>query len=144
MNEPWRSSILDRLFVDTSAYFALYSADDEHHARAVSTAATAHGRLLTTNYIIAETHALFLRRVGRNAGVLFLEETDRSNTVVERVSAEDEMRAREIIFSQMDKDYSLTDATSFAVMERLGITMAFTFDRHFAQYGFAVLGLNEP
>jgi predicted nucleic acid-binding protein len=29
-------------------------------------------------------------------------------------------------------------------MERLGIATAFTFDRHFAQYGFAMLGLDEP
>lgn len=32
-----------------------------------------------------------------------------------------------------------TDAISFVVMERLGITRAFTFDRHFEQYGFTVL-----
>jgi predicted nucleic acid-binding protein len=29
-------------------------------------------------------------------------------------------------------------------MERLRIETAFTFDRHFAQYGFAVLGPAEP
>ena len=38
-----------------------------------------------------------------------------------------------------DKDFSLTDAISFAVMERLQITQAFTFDRHFAQYGFTLV-----
>jgi uncharacterized protein len=139
VNEPW-SAISRRLFVDTSAYFALYSADDEHHARAVAVAIAAHRRLFTTNYIVAETHALFLRRVGRDAGALFLEEMDRSSTVIERVSLQDEHRAREIIYSQPDKTYTLTDATSFAVMERLRIGAAFTFDRHFVQYGFAVLG----
>lgn len=138
-----RSGVFSQLFVDTSAYFALYNADDEHHGDAVAAANAARGRLFTTNYIIAETHALFLRRVGRDAGVLFLEETDRSNMVVERVKVRDEQRARAIIFSQTDKNYSLTDATSFAVMERLGIFMAFTFDRHFAQYGFAILGPDE-
>jgi predicted nucleic acid-binding protein len=56
---------------------------------------------------------------------------------------QDEQRAREIIFSQTDKPCSHTDATSFAVMERLRIGTAFTFDRHFAQYGFAVLGPDE-
>ena len=30
-------------------------------------------------------------------------------------------------------------ATSFSVMERLGIQHAFTFDRNFAQYGWTVL-----
>jgi predicted nucleic acid-binding protein len=33
----------------------------------------------------------------------------------------------------------LTDATSFAVMERLGIEAAFAFDRDFRQYGLPVL-----
>ena len=143
MTDRWATKA-GRLFVDTSAYFALYSADDELHKRAVATAITAHLRLFTTNFIVAESHALFLRRVGRDAGALFLNEIDRSSTVVERVSVGDELRAREIIFSHADKTYTLTDATSFAVMERLGIATAFTFDRHFAQYGFAMLGLDEP
>lgn len=68
---------------------------------------------------------------------------DRSSTVVERVSLQDEHRAREIIFDQPDKTYTLTDATSFAMMERLRIGTAFTFDRRFAQYGFAVLCPHE-
>ena len=34
---------------------------------------------------------------------------------------------------------TLTDATSFAMMERLGITHAFTADRNCTHYGFAVL-----
>lgn len=34
----------------------------------------------------------------------------------------------------------LTVAISFAVMQRHGIEAAFTFDRHFKQYGLAVVG----
>jgi predicted nucleic acid-binding protein len=33
----------------------------------------------------------------------------------------------------------LTDASSFAIMDRLGITRAFTFDANFSQYGLTVL-----
>jgi hypothetical protein len=33
------------------------------------------------------------------------------------------------------KDFPLTDATSFVVMERLRIPYAFTFERHFVQCG---------
>lgn len=47
--------------------------------------------------------------------------------------------ARAILRRYSDKDFTLTDATSFVVMEALGIREAFTFDDHFRQYGFEVL-----
>ena len=56
-----------------------------------------------------------------------------------RVGRADEERARAILNQYSDKDFSLTDATSFVVMERLGISDAFCFDRNFAQYRFNVL-----
>lgn len=71
---------------------------------------------------------------------MFLLQSARSGTTVVRVSAEDEERARAIIFQYDDKDFSLTDALSFAVMERLRIRAALSFDRNFAQYGFQLLG----
>ena len=49
------------------------------------------------------------------------------------------MRALEIIERYQDKEFSLTDATSFAVMERLGIEAAFAFDADFRQFGLTVL-----
>ena len=56
-----------------------------------------------------------------------------------RVSARDERRARDIVTSYQDKDFSLADAASFAVMERLRISTAFTLDRNFAQFGWQML-----
>jgi predicted nucleic acid-binding protein len=100
--------------------------------------------LFTTNFVVAETHALILSRLGRFQASRVLQRIDESDTTVIHASLRDERRAREIIFAHNDKDYSLTDATSFAVMERLRIGTAFTFDRHFVQYGFAVLGPDEP
>ena len=37
--------------------------------------------------------------------------------------------------SPADKTYSLCDALSFVVMERLGIGEAVAYDRHFREYG---------
>lgn len=134
-----------RVFVDTSGYFALINADDVDHPWAIAVAARLAGgqrRLFTSNLILAETHALLLRRLGRDVAARFLASIDRGSTVV-RVAAVDERRAREIIAKHDDKDDTLTDAASFAVMERLRIEEAFTLDRHFVQYGFSVPTMDE-
>jgi uncharacterized protein len=133
--------------IDASAYYALIDTHDQNHiaAREIATGLAAAGaRLYTTNYILAETHALLLVRFGRTIAARALQEIDRSSATVVRVTAGDERRAREIIFRYTDKDFSLTDACSFSVMEHLGIPQAFAFDRHFAQFGISVLTPGNP
>ena len=80
-----------------------------------------------------------LNRIGRDIAARVLVEIENGPTTVVRVNARDERRARDTIAQYSDKDYSLTDAMSFAVMERLGIGAAFTLDDHFVQHGFLVI-----
>jgi len=130
------------VFLDSSAYLALANTNDVYHqqAQAIRTRLQQERwRNFTTNFVLAETHALFLVRLGQVAGTAFLREMLRSNTTVLRVRAADEERGLAIIFQYQDKDFSLTDTTSFSVMERLRIPYAFTFDQHFTQYGLTVL-----
>jgi len=137
------SSIRERrVFFDTGAYAALIDTSDENHIIAsVIYRQIANGRLrpFTTNAVLIESHAFLLAALGIRAAGQFLRDIDSSNTVVVRCRAADEARAKEIIFQYDDKDFSFTDALSFAVMERLGISIAFAFDRHFSQYGVSVL-----
>lgn len=133
---------LGRVFLDTSACYALTDPRDSDHraASAISQRLIAsHARLFTTNFVLAEMHALLLRRMGRSIALQVLSTIEQSTTTIVRVSARDERRAREIIRQYDDKDFSLTDATSFAVMERLRISHAFAFDRNFTQHGLSVL-----
>ena len=131
-----------RVFVDSSAYLALLDTDDEHHREAIEILrelAHARYRQFTTNVLLIESHALILSVLGRAKAAQFLKDMQESNTVVIRARASDEERAKQILFQYTDKDFSFADAISFAVMERLDIRLAFTFDRDFAQYGFTVL-----
>lgn len=134
------------VFVDSAALYALTdkSSVDHREAHAILRRLVARRtKLLTSNFVVAEPHALVLNRLGRHTAHGFLEWVDQSNLVVVRVTAADERRACVIIDAYDDKDFTLTDATSFAVMERFGMVEAFTFDRHFRQYGFAVFGLDS-
>lgn len=129
---------------DSSAILALLDADDADHARAVRVArdiASERRPSFITNYIEAETHALLLRRLGRGIAREWLIAGGLS--VVPALVAE-EQKAKEILARRTDKDWTLCDAISFAVLDARRITRAFTFDHHFRQYGrIQVLGLNR-
>jgi len=101
--------------------------------------AASRSQLLASNFVIAETHALFVSKLGRRIALRFLDEIDTSGTSIVRVTEPDENTARTILRRYDDKDFSYVDATSFAVMARLDIREAFTFDRNFRQYGLTVL-----
>jgi predicted nucleic acid-binding protein len=131
-----------RVFVDSSVYLALLDQDDEHHREAtqiLNQLAEERYRQFTTNVLLIEAHALILSVLSRTQAAQFLKDMQESNTVIVRVRAADEDRAKQILFQYDDKDFSFADAISFAVMERLAIRLAFTFDRDFVQYGFTVL-----
>jgi predicted nucleic acid-binding protein len=129
---------------DSSAILALLDADDADHHRAAATAlriAAERRPSFITNYIEVDTHALLLRKLGRTLAREWLL-TGRL-PVIRALPAEED-RAREIIARRPDKDWSLCDAISFAVLEARGVRRAFTFDRHFLQYSrIEVLGLSR-
>jgi predicted nucleic acid-binding protein len=96
--------------------------------------------LTTTNVVAIETHSLVLARAGRDAALRALQRIYATRELLHRVDEADERRAMAILEQYGDKDFSFADATSFAVMERLGINTAVAFDRHFVQFGWQVLG----
>ncbi|PWU08921.1 MAG: VapC toxin family PIN domain ribonuclease [Terriglobia bacterium] len=129
---------------DSSAILALLDADDADHDRAVATAdqiASESRPSFITNYIEVEAHALLLRKLGRT---LAREWLLAGCLPVSRALPEEEDRAREIVARHSDKDWSLCDAISFAVLDMRGIRRAFTFDRHFLQFSrIEVLGVSR-
>ncbi len=130
-----------RVLVDTSAVFALVDSSDHWHAAAkagLDRLKKTRSEPLLTNFIVAECHALLLARLGAPLARKWL---IGNVWPVQRVTIDDEAVAMSIISQYTDKTFSYADATSFAVMERLGVRKAFAFDPHFRQYGFQVVGL---
>lgn len=120
---------------DSSAILAAIDARDENHQRAaaaVDELAAAQLRGFMTNYIEAETHALLLRKLGRGAALQWLQ---KPGIHMVRAGANEEDAARAMLMRFADKDWSLCDAISFAVMEARGVREAFAYDAHFRQWG---------
>ncbi|MHB8877393.1 MAG: type II toxin-antitoxin system VapC family toxin [Myxococcaceae bacterium] len=119
---------------DSSAVLAFLDASDRCHARAVAVAQQIGAQRrpsVITNFLEAETHALLGRKLGRAAGREWL---FGGMMTVLRVTPEEEQRAKELLARHADKDWSLCDALSFAVIERRGLHAAFSFDPHFGQH----------
>lgn len=131
------------LFVDTSAWYPL--ADDSHpdHSACVQSlrAQVRRGaRIVTTNVILAETHALLLRRAGRRIALAFLKAVRQAPNQIEYVTSKREAAAiGNWIERFSDQPFSLADAASFVVMTELGIREALTLDQHFMIAGFVML-----
>ena len=127
---------------DSSAILALLDADDADHAGAVSVArriASEKRPSFITNYVEAEAHALLVRRLGRTIARHWL--LTGGLPVLPAFPGE-EQRAKDILARHSDKDGTLCDAISFALLDARHVTRVFTFDHHFRQYGrFHVLGL---
>ena len=120
---------------DSSAVLALLDADDADHRRAVDVArqiAVERRPSFITNYIEAEAHALLLRKLGRTVARQWLLT---GHLPVIAVVPTEEQRAKEILARHVDKDWTLCDAISFAVLESRRVGRTFTFDHHFRQFG---------
>ncbi|HSN89791.1 MAG TPA: PIN domain-containing protein [Anaeromyxobacteraceae bacterium] len=133
---------MGRVFVDTSAAYALLDAGDAAHARARRAFGRLRDRedaLVTTSYVLVETCALVLRRLGLPALRTFREEFSPLLDVV-WVDARLHDEALDLLLARRRASLSLVDAASFVAMRRAGIEEAFAFDRHFQEEGFAFPG----
>lgn len=136
---------MQRLFVDTSAWFAFTNRADPDHKAVAALLDAFKGRVVTSNFVFDETVTLCLYRLGHAAAervgrVL----RDSSQVDLVRVAPEDETLAWALFQERRDKQYSFTDCTSFALMRRLQLRTAAALDDDFAGEGFEQLPRSAP
>ncbi len=131
---------MDRLFVDTSAWFALVNRDDPEHRAVSGTLRDFHGRLVTSNVVFDETVSLCLYRLGHalaeKVGATLL---DPRITDLVHVTADDESEAWRLFLERPDQRYSFTDCTSFVLLRRLGLRRVAALDEDFRREGFELV-----
>jgi len=125
------------VFADTSFYIATVNPSDAFHQVAVEFARDYEGRILTTEYVLVELGNWLARAGDREVFIRLVEslQTD-PDTVILPANPTLFEKGLTVYKQRPDKNWSLTDCISFAVMEEHSLSDALTADHHFEQAGF--------
>jgi predicted nucleic acid-binding protein len=133
---------MNAVFVDTSYLLALELANDQNHQVAMQ-----HWRavvlslppLVITSYVFDEV-VTFFNSHGYHPKAVQIGNNLLHSPSIQLVHVDPALFYDGWAYFQghADKEYSLTDCISFVLMQKLGISTAFTFDKHFAQAGFII------
>ncbi len=126
---------MPQVFVDTAAWIALLNASDALHTQAQQVMGALRQEnvgLVTTEFVLLEVADALSSPPIRSRTVAFIEGL-RQLSMIQIIPASPSLLADGwILYGQRsDKEWGLTDCTSFAVMTQEQITQAFTSDRHF-------------
>ncbi len=131
-----------RIFLDTSGLIALSDENDRNHNRAktyLKELVQKGARFVIGKNILAEYIDGVTKRIDKKKAIEELDNILNSKLlVVEPVSEADWDKAITYFRKYNDQRIDLTDCLSFAIMERLDLKTAFTFDDDFKTHGFAV------
>ena len=134
---------MNTVFIDTSAFKALFDFGDEFHEKSVKileSCQKAEKLLITSNFILDETFTLFRAFLGKPAAVEFKKDLIELKSVsLKRIFLKDEIAAWKFFVNLPGRGVSFTDCTSFALMKRLGVKEVFAFDEDFKKAGFTII-----
>jgi uncharacterized protein len=130
---------MTRVFADTYFFLAVLNRRDQAHEACLRLYGDTSLEFVTTEWVLNEvgnassapaTRPGFKRLIG------LLERDPRVRVIP---ASHDSFRAGlGLYFERPDKEWSLTDCTSFCVMKDEGIQQALTGDHHFEQAGFRI------
>ncbi len=130
-----------KVFVDTSAFIAVLSADDRFHAQAKTIwqrELTSDTHLVTSNYVVLETTEILQNRIGLDA-VRTFDGVMLPPIEVRWVDGPMHNAAMSAVLAAQRRSLSLVDCVSFEVIKETATDYCFTFDPHFSEQGFIIL-----
>ena len=134
----------EAVFVDSGAWIALALSRDPLHTKAVAAwnqTRAARARLHTSVPVVLETFTFLDRRTTRDVAVAWKDSLEALKGLRVLTCSAEEMRSAWQYFARHDlHKLSAVDATSFVLMDRHDVRVAFAFDHHFASAGFRLVG----
>jgi predicted nucleic acid-binding protein len=128
------------VFADTFYFIALLDSADSSHAAAVGWSRQKSLYFLTTEYVLMELGDAFCAPGQREEFVIF-QDAVRADSKFRVIPSSATLYAAGLGLyrRRRDKEWQLTDCTSFVTMRENNIREALTGDQHFEQAGFAAL-----
>ena len=130
-------------FVDSGAWIALALTRDPHHPQAREqweVLGRAGAKLHTSVPVVIETFTFLDRNANRDVALAWKESIYEPGTVKILPCELRDLAQSWEYFRRADLHrLSAVDATSFAIMKRARIRLAFTFDHHFSIAGFRLV-----
>ncbi len=128
------------LFADAFYFLARLNSRDQHRSRVVKFTEHFKGSIVTTDLVLIEVaDALASSKLRPFLREFVMDLKSNSNCEIIESNRELFDHAFDLYHQHEDKDWSLTDCTSFIVMRDRGIKEALTGDKHFEQAGFVAL-----
>ena len=131
------------VFVDSGAWIALALSRDPLHAQAREQwdlLRAAGASLHTSVPVVIETFTFLDRNANRDVALAWKDSVARPGTLtILACDLRDLQRSWEYFRRGDLHKLSAVDATSFAIMKRARIRLAYTFDHHFAVVGFRMV-----
>jgi uncharacterized protein len=133
----------ERVFVDSGAWIALALSRDPLHAQALEQWHQLRGagaKLHTSIPVVIESFTFLERNANRDVAVAWKDAIYKPGTVKLLTCELRDLEQSWDYFRRRDlHKLSAVDATSFAIMKRARIRLAFTFDHHFAMAGYRLV-----
>jgi uncharacterized protein len=129
------------VFVDTVGLIALWNESDQWHAaarRAFEDIVEHEAELLTTSFVLLECGNAAARKPFRAEASRIRSKFEEARALIWPTEA-DWLSAWSAYDRGEADSAGIVDQVSFAVMRRLGVTKAFTNDKHFRAVGFETL-----
>jgi predicted nucleic acid-binding protein len=134
----------EAVFVDSGAWIALALVRDPLHAQAREQWELLHragAKLRTSVPVVIETFTFLDRNASRDVALTWRESIYALRTVSILPCELRDLEESWKYFRRADlHKLSAVDATSFAIMKRSRIRLAYAFDHHFAVVGFRLIG----
>jgi uncharacterized protein len=131
---------MNRVFADAFYFVALLNRADQYHTQATRAASQLLGEVVTTEWVLTEVADALSGSASRRSVAPFIRDLAQDPRVkIVRAGEEWFERGLQLYEQRPDKDWTLTDCISFAVMNHEKLTDALTGDHHFEQAGFKPL-----